>query len=51
MMTTTKGQSVATGCSKERVTKKTRMMVMMMGYKLMAIDKVSWETSTRVAAG
>ena len=50
-MTTTKrgrGQSAAT---KESVTQKARTMVMLMGYKPMAIDKASWETSMRVAAG
>ncbi len=33
------------------MTKKAGMTVMMMGYKLMAIDKASWETPTHVAAG
>jgi hypothetical protein len=49
MTTTTRGQSAATG--RESVTKKAGVMIMMMGYKLMAFDKASWETSTRVAAG
>lgn len=49
MTTTTRGQSAATG--KESVPRKAGVMIMMMGYKLMAFDKASWETSTRVAAG
>lgn len=49
MTTTMRGQSAASG--KESVTKKAGVMIMMMGYKLMAFDKASWETSTHAAAG
>jgi hypothetical protein len=37
--------------SKKSLTKKTRMMVRMMGHNLTVIDKASWGTPTRAAAG